>query len=487
MIDFATLQGLDIPEGVVTLITDNAGRILWSLGGPAVLEVKKITSDTYSGGTTRPNEEFILLDIYPKPNGKVRVTYGGVQKPISDTSGTAEPSAQQVFFGTFKGASDSVATPSSGTLMIEGDCAAFSTSSYNISKDDTTYCRCVIGIEDTGSATSIPQFAFENNSLLTSVVLGKNLKTIGKRAFGGCTNLNNVELGENLESIGDSAFDSCTSLSHIHIPASVKSISYSSFNGTNLSNVSIDPNNKTYSTDGALLLNKDGKELITALVKVSGSYTIPNGVESIGEQAFYNNAITSVNFPASLTSVGSSAFAYNELQSITVPTTVKTWGSRAFLYNPLTSVTIPQGAVLGERMFEDCRALTSMSIPSGILEIPKGFCDGCSSLTSLSLPEGLTVIGEDAFSGGNANATALTYVTIPSTVTKIGNSAFYGLASSAKKIFHFLSTTPPNLGGTHALGNGSYTVSQIIVPKGCAEAYKSAFGTTYADKITEEA
>ena len=72
MIDFATLQGLTIPEGVVTQIADASGRVLWR--GQAVrLKVKKITSNTYASGTTYANEQFVLLNIFVKSGGKVSV------------------------------------------------------------------------------------------------------------------------------------------------------------------------------------------------------------------------------------------------------------------------------------------------------------------------------------------------------------------------------------------------------------------------------
>ena len=118
MIDFATLQGLTIPEGVVTQISDASGRVLWMLAKdepPAIFEVAKQTETTYAGETKYEYEEFILFDIYPKKGGTVKVTYGGLTKTIRDTSGATVPNAQKVFFGTFNGVSDGVATPTSGT------------------------------------------------------------------------------------------------------------------------------------------------------------------------------------------------------------------------------------------------------------------------------------------------------------------------------------------------------------------------------------
>ena len=201
MIDFTTLQGLTIPEGVATQITDESGRVIWAVqsesGEPIVLEVEKITSDTYAGETTYTGEQFILLDIYPKTNGTVNVTYGGLTKTITDTSGAAEPNAQQVFFGTFNGVSDSVETPASGTLAIKGDYAGFGCSLYTQSKSSSLmYWVGIKKVTDFGVAELIPELAFGNltypSDTVTDVVLPETLKYIGKSAFGGCVNLASV-------------------------------------------------------------------------------------------------------------------------------------------------------------------------------------------------------------------------------------------------------------------------------------------------------
>ena len=112
MIDFSTLQRLTIPEGVVTQIADSEGNVLWALASessePIVLKVKKITSNTYAGSTAYNNEQFILLDIYPKTaNSVVEVTYGDVTKTLTFSGSNAK----QVYFGTFNGVSDDVETP----------------------------------------------------------------------------------------------------------------------------------------------------------------------------------------------------------------------------------------------------------------------------------------------------------------------------------------------------------------------------------------
>lgn len=196
MMNFATLQGLTIPEGVVTQIAKD-GVVLWALsGGKIVLEVEKITSDTYAAETTYTGEQFILLYIYPKTNGTVSVTYGGLTKTITDTSGAEEPNAQQVFFGTFYGVSDSVATPASGELTIEGEYYAAGCGKFNVAKSTTKLCNCVTKILSLGASEQIPMSAYGTAALgactkITTVTIPKSVKMIAS-PFVGCTGLTEV-------------------------------------------------------------------------------------------------------------------------------------------------------------------------------------------------------------------------------------------------------------------------------------------------------
>ena len=179
-------------------------------GGAVVLEVEKITSDTYANETTYTAEEFILLDIYPKTGGTVTVTYGGLTKTITDTSGAEEPNAQQVFFGTFNGVSDSVATPTSGELTIEGDCAAFGQGLWRkISKDVSAIpaAACITNVKSFGSPTKIPANAFARCGF-ASITIPDSVTAIGMYAFHSCTSLTSVTFdnpsGWYLDSTGES-------------------------------------------------------------------------------------------------------------------------------------------------------------------------------------------------------------------------------------------------------------------------------------------
>ncbi|MCM1156799.1 MAG: leucine-rich repeat protein, partial [Roseburia sp.] len=72
--------------------------------------------------------------------------------------------------------------------------------------------------------TAITNKALRNNNKVTSVVIGPNVKTIGKSAFEGCKNLETLEIGSRVTTISERAFYKCTSLTDITIPAKVTKI-----------------------------------------------------------------------------------------------------------------------------------------------------------------------------------------------------------------------------------------------------------------------
>ena len=203
--NFATLKGLTIPEGVVTQIADVNGNVLWMLetSKPIVLEVEKITSDTYANSTTYSNEQFVLINIYPKTaNSTVSVTYGELTKTLTFTS----TSAQKVYFGTFNGVPDGVTTPASGTLTINGECAGVSIASYNVGKSSTDYCQCIIAVSDLGNVTFIPDYAFYSCTRITNITIPESVTSIGALAFGRCRQIKSFTIPSAVTYIGKDAF-----------------------------------------------------------------------------------------------------------------------------------------------------------------------------------------------------------------------------------------------------------------------------------------
>ena len=341
MIDFSTLQGLTIPEGVVTQITDANSRVIWAVksGGKAVLQVEKITSDTYAGETAYTGEQFILLDIYPKTNGTVKVTYGGLTKTITDTIGAAEPNAQQVFFGTFNGVSDGVTTPTSGELTIEGDYYAFGSGAYSQSKMISNIsAKCITSVIDFGCVTLIPVRACMA-MLCETIKIPNGVIKIDSGAFESCVNLNKVAIPKSVSIIVGNPWRLCDCA---------------------VNPIVVDNANLAYRIDGNCLIEIATNKLVCGF----GDAVVPSYVTTIQDYSF--DSITN-------------------LKNVVIPSTVKTIAGAAFNgCSNLTSVTIQEGVEdIGGNAFLGCSALKSLTIPASVKSV--GHCPFDKSLMTLTM------------------------------------------------------------------------------------------------------
>ena len=256
------------------------------------------------------------------------------------------------------------------------------------------------------------------------VVIGDNVTRMPAYMFSGYYgngdyNVTSVIIGKNVASIGEYAFERCEYLTELIW----KAIAVDDCPRGMFDNVG----NKSQSL---VVTFADGVEKIPdrALENVNTvtSVYITDTVLSIGENAFYGCAgLTSVTIPDSVTSIGSSAFQYcTGLTSVTIPDSVTSIGNSAFQYcTRLTSVTIPDSVTsIGDSAFYNCTGLTSATIPNSVTSIGNYAFEDCTGLTSVTIPDSVTSIGERAFYG----CTGLTSVTIGNSVTSIGDWAFYG-------------------------------------------------------------
>lgn len=197
---------------------------------------------------------------------------------------------------------------------------------------DTNILRVVI---PEGVAT-IGDGVFEGRDIV-SVSLPESLVKIGNRAFADCRFITNLDLPQNVLIIGDEAFAGCNLLD-IELSATVRSVGKDALKGT-VRQVA-EENTESVGIVGKeqkcveFTINEKG-----CLRKYNGNNTdvvVPQGVKSIGINAFYNcNNIKSIILPEGLISIGAYAFrGCTNLTSINIPKSVTKIADGAFLDCP---------------------------------------------------------------------------------------------------------------------------------------------------------
>ncbi len=216
-----------------------------------------------------------------------------------------------------------------------------------------------------GNVTKIESQAFYNCSTLATITLPESVTSIGYYAFGRCSNLASILIPERVTKIGSGAFQECSSLSSITIPESVTSIGSSAFCAcSKLAEFS----GKFASGDGRCLII-DGVLNTFASAGLT-EYTIPEGVTSIGEDAFRScSSLASITIPEGVTEIGLSSFSScSKLTSVTISNSVTSIGGQAFYgCSGLASITIPDSVTeIGYTAFRYCRNLAEVYCKSSM-------------------------------------------------------------------------------------------------------------------------
>ena len=192
---------------------------------------------------------------------------------------------------------------------------------------------------------------------------------------------------------------------------------------------------------------------------LSGSCTIPDGVKSIGAQAFYNcSGLTTLSIPDSVGYIGSKAFAgcTGLTGTVTIP---KGCEMAADAFEGCTGLTVITESEDPSELFtwsisggkttitgyKGDKTVTSITVPATIEGCPvTAIADYVFSssryLTHVSLPHTLETIGNYAF----AYCSRLTSVSMPASVTSVGRYSFYYSSQLAGEIALIDAEIPSN-------------------------------------------
>jgi hypothetical protein len=274
----------------------------------------------------------------------------------------------------------------------------------------------------------------------------------------GAVVMPNTINGLPITSVENFTFAGCDCLTNVCFPCSVTNIgSAAFFDCPNLSSITVDSANSTYSSVDGILFNKNQTSIILCPKGKDDieNYTIPSSVRKIEHHAFEGcRNLRAVTLPQGLTDIEQSAFGGCSLICVIIPDSVTNIGWAAFQDCPLTDVTLGTNVIEIGRTAFNCCPFATITIPASVTNIGEYAFYGCYRLTAITvdgknafyssldgvlfdkkqkqlihypakksghyiIPTGVTCIGNDAFLSPR-----LTGVTIPNSVTNIGDSAF---------------------------------------------------------------
>ena len=119
------------------------------------------------------------------------------------------------------------------------------------------------------------------------------------------------------------------SIKSIYIPSSVKFVENGAFAFLDLQDIEISPDCKALKRVGNAILSGDGKRFLYFIDRgMRTEYTVPNGIEEIGDEAF-SSCVMNVELPVSVKTIRANAFGAFE-GTVIIPESVVSIEDNAF-------------------------------------------------------------------------------------------------------------------------------------------------------------
>ena len=442
------------------------------IGSYAFFQAEKITSIVFGSGL----EKITGTGIFAYCRGVKSITFRGAKAPTGGST-TVSDLNYLTTVNVPSGSYGSYAAALSYNLSANARFRCPDTQELFLIQDNVLVAylgdEAEVAVPD--GVTKIGTGAFLNNRTLTKITLPQGITAIGDYAFHRCTKLSGFDFQDTLESIGKYAFYDCTAMAgDLILPDGIQTIGdYAFYYCTKLGS----------SLKLPAQLKIMGDYAFYYCSGLKGELVIPDQVISIYKYAFSSSGFDSVVIGTGVQTVWSYAFQNcTSLKTITFLGAPPTNADFVFLnvrnvttvYVPSAyfssylsmlagrlpvgcrllaldndeefiiengvlvsyqgtggDVVVPDGVTsIGEKAFNGCTDVTSVTLPGTVTTIGSYAFRGCTGLTSIDLSDGLNTIGSYAFSG----CTGLTSINLPGSLSSIDSYAFDGCTALTGKL-----------------------------------------------------
>ena len=311
--------------------------------------------------------------------------------------------------------------------------------------------------------------AFTSNTDIKSVIIPDSVIHIGRGAFQICVNLANVTIGNGVTRIAARTFYKCESLKSVIIPDNVTYIGKGAFEKCiNLINVT--------TGNGVTMIDDDAFLDCTNLTSVD----MGNNVNHIGNAFFGCDNLTKLNIPNGVAYIGAYLYRHEYLQC-NVYDNARYLGNGENPYFVLVGVTDssitgceihPDTKFINSYAFCNCKNLTSIVIPEGVISIGDSAFQSCGALSTVTVPNGITYMGRDVF----GYCTSLRYTTYDN-ANYLGNTEnpYIALINTKSRSITSCTIHPD----TRVMDGYAFTVckslTSIVIPDGVTSIGYRAF------------
>ncbi|MDE7437397.1 MAG: leucine-rich repeat domain-containing protein [Muribaculaceae bacterium] len=354
----------------------------------------------------------------------------------------------------------------------------------------TTTISVPAGVETVG------KYLGYNNKNITALSAPESVKLIGEYAFYSCESMASIDL-KGVETIGMSSFQNVKQTQKVEFPSTLKNIGRMSFASTEIPEFVLPQGIETigdqaFTNSGIVKINIPGtvKELGSSLFYQAGNLselTLGEGLEYIPELMCYGcTKLYFLDFPSTIKEVRANAFSFSWLQIADLPEGCVKVGNAAFQLAPLHYIDMPNSLEeIGDLGFSITNA-EYVKCGSGLKRIGANGLQSQKKAAYITLNEGLESIGYRGLYGEEN----IKEITIPSTVTHIGDSAFIitpltrlvNLSKTPQPVKTMITGNPYN---PYPQVKPIYDTCTLVVPNGCADAYRDADIWKLYEKIEE--